>query len=99
MGQTATSGSHNTAEGGSEFKPLEKARFYRMALRSVSEMCSNVQIGNRLKIVGNDDYAEAYALFTRLAQTLTKLAVSMEHRTSARDRVGSAHPLPGGAPP
>lgn len=36
--------SYNTAEGSGEYKPQEKARFYRVALRSVSESSSNVQI-------------------------------------------------------
>jgi four helix bundle protein len=78
--------SFNTSEGSGEFKPLEKARFYRMALRSTSEACSNIPIGNRLKIVSDEDYREAYELFTRLAQMLTKLATSVELRNVSRDR-------------
>lgn len=84
--RAVTSVAHNTAEGSAEFKPLEKARFYRMALRSVAEICANVQIGNRINIVNDGDYEEAYALFTRLAQTLTKLAISMERRSTVRER-------------
>ncbi len=84
--RAVTSVSHNTAEGSGEFKPLEKARFYRMALRSVSEICANVQIGNRLKIITDDDYAHAYELFTRLAQMLTKLIASVEARPLIRER-------------
>ena len=84
--RAVTSVSLNTAEGSGEFKPLEKARFYRMALRSVSEISANVQIGNRLKIVSNEDYAEAYKLFTRLAKMLTNLVASVEARNTNRDR-------------
>ena len=46
-----------------EFKPLEKSRFYRMVLRSVSEIGANVQIGNRLKIMSHEDYNKVYDLF------------------------------------
>ncbi len=84
--RAVTSVSFNTAEGSGEFKPVEKARFYRMALRSVSEISANVQIGNRLKIISHEDYNEAYELFTRLAKMLTKLVASAESRNQIRER-------------
>lgn len=51
----------NICEGGGEFSPREKARFYRMALRSAEET------GGTLKILEEDlgthpDYAEAHSV-------------------------------------
>jgi len=70
----------NVSEGVGEFKPQEKARFYRMALRSASESCSIVQIGHRLKIIDANDYRETYDLLTSISKMLTKLIASMQNR-------------------
>ncbi len=70
----------NTAEGIGEYKSLEKARFYRMALRSISESCSIIQIGFRLKIISEFDYQDLYTIYTRISKMLTKLVHSMHLR-------------------
>src|SRR5437660_1642446 len=54
----------NIAEGVGEFRPLEKARFYRMALRSASETFSIVQISSRLRLVGDKEYEVFYEHLT-----------------------------------
>ena len=72
----------NVSEGSGEFKPAEKARFYRIALRSTSETCSIIQIGNRLKIINDELYRDAYELLTRIAKMLTRLVSSVENRGS-----------------
>ncbi|MCP4342252.1 MAG: four helix bundle protein [Desulfobulbaceae bacterium] len=70
----------NTAEGVGEYKSAEKARFYRMALRSVSESVSIVQILHKLKILDSSTYSVAYVQFTETAKMLTKLIGSMDRR-------------------
>jgi four helix bundle protein len=72
----------NISEGVGEFKPKEKARFYRMALRSASESCSIIQIGQRLGAVSEGDYRESYDLLEKISMMLTKLIRSMEQRPS-----------------
>lgn len=72
----------NVSEGVGEFKPIEKARFYRMALRSTSEACATIQIGHRLKIVSDEDYSDAYEVLMTVSKMLTKLISAMEHRGS-----------------
>lgn len=78
--RAASSVSLNTAEGIGEYKPQEKAGFYRMALRSVSESCSIVQILYRLKMLEPVLYDDAYARFAATAKMLTKLIASVEKR-------------------
>ena len=80
--RAASSVSLNIAEGVGEFKPKEKARFYRMALRSASESCSIVQILYRLRLIDTPRYHEAYKYFSISAKMLTKLIASMEKRVS-----------------
>lgn len=70
----------NIAEGVGEFKPNEKARFYRMALRSASECCSIIQICYRLAIIDICEYQKAYNLLTRISKMLTSLISAMEKR-------------------
>ena len=78
----------NISEGSGEFKPREKARFYRIALRSVSESCSIVQIGYRLKIVDQERYESTYQILTLIAKMLTKLVASMDQRSASITRIG-----------
>ena len=70
----------NIAEGVGEFKPAEKARFYRMALRSASESCSIIQICYRLQVISNHDYQSFYDLLSSISKMLTKLIDAMEKR-------------------
>jgi four helix bundle protein len=70
----------NVAEGIGEFKPKEKARFYRMALRSASESCSIVQIAHRIGAASSEDYQYCYELLERISKMLTNLIGAMERR-------------------
>ena len=71
----------NIAEGAGEFKPQEKARFYRMALRSASEVCAIVQVAHRLRIMELENYRVLYLMLTDVSKSLTALVKSMEKRT------------------
>ena len=79
--RAAASISLNISEGVGEFKPQEKARCYRMALRSASESCSIAQIGYRLKLINAHDYEQIYLLLTSVSKMLTKLVAAMQTRT------------------
>ena len=70
----------NISEGVGEFKPKEKARFYRMALRSTSETCAIIQICNRMKMIDKQQYQIIYDVLTRVSKMLTKLVSAMENR-------------------
>jgi four helix bundle protein len=83
--RAASSISLNTAEGIGEFKPAEKARFYRMALRSASETTAILQITLRLKFTTESKYHELYEALTRVSKMLTKLIASMHSRAHIRD--------------
>lgn len=89
MKRAASSISLNIAEGVGEYKPLEKARFYRMALRSASETGAILQIIRRLKIINDPSYQTFYEALTRVSKMLTKLIASMNSRASGRDRDGA----------
>jgi four helix bundle protein len=70
----------NIAEGSGEFRSREKARFYRMARRSSYECAAIV---DHLQSSGTASVAEAAALdrtLTRVAASLTALALRMESR-------------------
>ena len=71
--RSATGVVRNAAEGIGEFKPKEKARFYRMALRSASESCATIQIVHRLKFIDVETTDKAYRQFERVGKILTKL--------------------------
>ena len=64
MKRAASSISLNIAEGVGEYKPLEKARFYRMALTSASETGAILQITRRLKITKEPLYQTIYEALT-----------------------------------
>ena len=84
LNRAASSVCLNIAESAGEFKPIEKARFYRMALRSASESCSIVQILNRLKIIKQQDFDTAYYSFASTGKMLTKLIVVVVKREDSK---------------
>ena len=70
----------NICEGSGEFKPLEKARFYRMSLRSAQES------GGTLKLIEADTrpsplFDEAHAVNYEL---VAKLTVLIKNKTKPR---------------
>ena len=76
----------NIAEGAGEFSPGDKARFYRMALRSATECAAVLDVAKAtsgLPILGVDD---GRAILARIVAMLTRMvAVQKEQRTD-RDR-------------
>jgi four helix bundle protein len=63
----------NIAEGSGEFSPKEKARFYRMALRSATECAAVLDVLVRYEAVDPERHKEGRVLVHRLVGTLTRL--------------------------
>ena len=84
LNRSASSVCLNVAEGAGEFKPIEKARFYRMALRSASESCSIIQILCRLKFIKQQEFDIAYHTFCSTGKMLTKLISPVEKREDSK---------------
>ena len=86
---------NNIAEGAGEFSPTEKARFYRMALRSGTECAATLDV---LRGLGDADRASiqsALAKAERLVAMLTRLVVRMRERAARGPGRGSGAGEPG----
>lgn len=70
----------NTSEGSGEFSPKEKARFYRMALRSAAECSTIIDLADRLDVIQQPDLHEAKILLTRIAAMLHAMTRQQESR-------------------
>lgn len=78
---------NNVAEGAGEFQPAEKARFYRIALRSCTESAATLHTCQRRRLADLDEIENARKLLKRVVEMLTRLTQSMAHRSvSDRDR-------------
>jgi four helix bundle protein len=63
----------NIAEGAGEFCKPDKARFYRLALRSASECASLIEQCERLGLVGDDVAHPRLALVAEVVAMLTTM--------------------------
>ncbi len=63
----------NIAEGAGEFSPPDKARFYRMALRSASECAALLDACRRLRLCDDQSLAEAEEMLDRVMAMVTGL--------------------------
>ncbi|MBI4409604.1 MAG: four helix bundle protein [Gemmatimonadetes bacterium] len=73
LSRSAVSMPLNIAEGAGEFRPKEKARFYRIALRSTSESAAAVGLFARAGDLAADAAEEGRALLLRIAPMLVRL--------------------------
>ena len=71
---------NNIAEGAGEFSPADKARFYRMALRSTTECAATIDVLSALDECDPDKAKDAAALAVRLVVMLTRLISSVNRR-------------------
>ena len=78
---------NNVAEGAGEFLPGEKARFYRIALRSGTESAATLHTCLRRKLADDHAIEDARALLKRVVEMLTRLIKTM----TKRRRGGFAH--------
>jgi four helix bundle protein len=82
----------NIAEGSGEFRPLEKARFYRMARRSCFETAAALDHLVSINALAAEVAAKHSTTLEQITESLTALIRSMESRSTASDPVhpGSA---------
>lgn len=94
----------NIAEGAEEYRPLEKARFYRMARRSAGEAAGTVKVLLGIGAMRPEDGRTCIRLLAECSAMLTGLAKSHEARaitqgdvcpTCGRKRTGSRRPQSG----
>jgi len=71
--RASTSIQANIAEGAGEFSPADKARFYRMALRSASECAAWLDVCANLNLCDARAIEEARELLDRVVAMTTKL--------------------------
>jgi four helix bundle protein len=72
--RAATSVPLNVAEGAGEFSKKDKARFYRMALRSATECAALLDVCRKLALGDEPTLVAARALLLRIVSMLTKMA-------------------------
>jgi len=68
----------NTAEGAGEFSRKEKARFFRMALRSSAECAAVLAVSGRLGLISPEQEDRGRQMTYRLAAMLTRLVLRQE---------------------
>ena len=73
LDKCACSAPANIAEGAGEFKPKEKARFYRIAKRSMTESVAHLDVMQIKKIVSEEHYDRVLPLAVELICMLTSL--------------------------
>ena len=74
----------NIAEGAGEFSKKEKARFYRMALRSATECAAILDVCKCLKLADDELAASGRDLLLRIVSMLTRMV-----RTLAESGTGT----------
>ena len=75
--RAATSIALNIAEGAGEFSAKEKARFYRIALRSATESASLLDVCLHLKLIEHQLFLSGRDLLIRIISMLTKIIKSV----------------------
>lgn len=84
--RAATSIPLNIAEGAGEFSRKDKARFYRIALRSATECAALLDVCRRLKLTENALASPGRDLLVRIVSMLTKMAVRVEPKAGATQK-------------
>jgi four helix bundle protein len=85
----------NIAEGAGEYRPVDKARFYRIALRSATECAAIFDVAHAVGCVGGDDchvakgrnsLARIVAMLTKMSTRTPRNRIRREDRERDRDR-------------
>jgi four helix bundle protein len=77
---------NNIAEGAGEFQSAEKARFYRIALRSCTECAATLHTCQRRKLGDLDAVESARVQLKRVVEMLTRLVHAQARRDRDQDR-------------
>jgi four helix bundle protein len=67
----------NIAEGAGEFSKADKARFYRLALRSAAESASLIEQCERLALIGGEVAGPARGLVGEVTAMLTRMVKNL----------------------
>jgi four helix bundle protein len=84
--RAATSIVLNVAEGAGEFSRKEKARFYRMALRSATECAGSLDVFRRLGFVEENRYLAGREILLRTVSMLVRLVRSVGSSGTGRGK-------------
>ena len=76
----------NIAEGAGEFSPSEKARFYRMALRSATECAAIMEASRALGVAGEPTAAVARQQLFAIVRMLSRMVQNLKTRTPRKAR-------------
>ena len=68
----------NIAEGAGEYRPKEKARFYRIARRSATKCAAIMDILRRLRAAANDDLQRGEKRLSEIVSMLTGLVKGLD---------------------
>jgi four helix bundle protein len=82
FGSAALSIVNNTAEGAGEFRPSDKARFYRIACRSATECAGMLDVCRQLKLGDESLRQQGRELLLRIVSMLTRLAKTHQRKKS-----------------
>ncbi len=74
---------NNVAEGAGEFQPAEKARFYRIALRSATECAATLHTCQRRHLAELSALEDARKLLKRVVEMLTRLIQTVGRRANS----------------
>jgi len=74
FGSAALSIVNNTAEGAGEFRPSDKARFFRIACRSATECAGMLDVCCQLRLADEAIRQQGRELLLRIVSMLTRLA-------------------------
>ena len=76
----------NIAEGAGEFSPSEKARFYRMALRSATECAAIVDASRALGVTDEPTATLARQQLFAIVRMLSRMVQNLKTRTPRKPR-------------
>jgi four helix bundle protein len=87
--RAATSIPLNIAEGAGEYSRKDKARFYRMALRSATECAALLHVCRRLTLLDDKLHSAGRDLLARVVAMLTKMALKLAQEPGSGPGSGS----------
>jgi four helix bundle protein len=79
--RAATSIALNIAEGAGEYSRGDKARFYRMALRSATECAALLDVLGRLKLGEVERLTRGHDALVGIVSMLTRMVLNLEGRS------------------
>ena len=87
--RAATSIPLNIAEGAGEYSRKDKARFYRMSLRSATECAALLDVCRRLKVLEEQLFFAGRDLLVRIVAMLTKMVLNLVQEPGTGSGSGS----------